>query len=165
VFFSLIPINFILKIQVPMREKIVLCILMGLGIVASIASIMKAVNSTMLLHSEDQTWDSVPLVIWSFVEEHLAIIAASIPCLKALFERVLRRVGITITYKSQAHRSYNMSTRNRNTKQTTVEDGSDVSAQRESIVPGAVRYDYGNDSHLGYDSEGGVEVNVYAEKR
>ena len=51
--------------------------------------IFKIINSNTLKQSRDNTWDSVPLVIWGFVEQHLAIIAACIPCLKALFRAKL----------------------------------------------------------------------------
>jgi hypothetical protein len=170
-FFSLIPITFIFKIQVPLREKIVLCVLMGLGLIASVASILKAVKSDTLRQSRDNTWDSVPFVIWGFVEEHLAIIAACVPCLKALFERLLRRVGVTVTYKSQA-RSFNFSTQN-HTKRSTMQDGMDKLHDSESspgtwLETGNKSHEndsHGNDSHLGYDSDECVELRVYPAKR
>jgi len=163
-FFSLIPLTFIFKIQVPLREKLVLCLLMGLGLVASIASVFKAVNSTILRRSRDNTWDSVPLVIWSFVEEHVAIIAACIPCLKALFERLLRRLGFTLTYKSQAH-SFNISTRSHTTRSATLQNGMDSTAQLEDAAPSSGTWQkMGNDMNLGYDSEGCVELGVYTAK-
>ena len=158
-FFSLIPITFIFKIKIPLREKIVFCVLMGLGLIASIASIFKVVNSPVLKQSFDNTWDSVPLVIWGFVEEHLAIIAACIPCLKALFERLLRRAGLTISYKSQA-RSFNFSTQS-HTKQSTMQDGMD---KLDSVSSPGTWLETGNDSHMGYDSED-VERRVYPAKR
>ena len=138
-FFSLIPLTFIFKIQVSLGEKVVLCLLMGLGLVASIASVLKAVNSLFLKGSRDSTWDSIPLVIWGFVEEHLAIIAACIPCIKALFERLLSRAGFTVLYKRQA-RSFNFSMQNRTTGDTTVQDGMDSTAQLEDVVPSSGKW-------------------------
>lgn len=135
---------------------------MGLGLVASIASIFKAVNSSVLKGSQDGTWDSAPLVVWGFVEEHLAIIAACIPCLKALFERLLRRAGFAISYKSQAH-SFNVSMQDHTTRNTMVQDGA---AKLEDSVPvSRTWHEIGNDSHVGYDSEGSVELRVYTAKR
>jgi len=158
-FFSFIPITFIFKIHIPLREKIVLFVLMGLGLIASIGSIFKAVNSTVLRQSRDNTWDSVTLVIWGFVEEHLAIIAACIPTLKALFERLLRRAGFTISYKGQA-RSFNFSMEDR-TKQSTMQDGMD---KLESVSSPGTWLETGNDSHVGYDSEE-LGLRVYPAKR
>ena len=138
---------------------------MGLGLVASIASVLKAVNSSFLKGDPDGTWDSVPLVVWGFVEEHLAIIAACIPCLKALFERLLRRAGFTIAYKDQS-RSFKFSTQNHTTGDTMVqEDGMHSTAQLEDAVPCSGEWhEDGNDSHLGHDSEECVELRVYTAK-
>jgi hypothetical protein len=138
---------------------------MGLGLVASIASVLKAVNSTFLKGSSDGSWDSVPLVVWGFVEEHLAIIAACIPCLKALFERLLIRAGFTIAYKDQA-RSFNFSTQDHTMGDTMVQDGMHSTAQLEDAVPCSGKWhEDGNDSRLGHDSEECVELRVYTAKR
>jgi hypothetical protein len=137
---------------------------MGLGLVASIASVFKAVNSNVVKGSRDGTWDSVPLVVWGFVEEHLAIIAACIPCLKALFEQLLRRAGFTITYKSR-DLSVKISTYDHTTRNTTLQDGMDWTAQLEDAAPSSgTWHKMGNDSNLGYDSEGCMELRVYTAK-
>ena len=163
-FYSFIQATFIFKIQVSLREKLVLYLLMGLGLVASIACIFKIVNSNTLKKSRDNTWDSVPLVIWGFVEQHLAIIAACIPCLKALFERLLRRVGIMVTDKSQP-RSFNMSMRNHTMRNATGQDEMGGTAKFEDAPPGSgTWHKNGNDSHRGYDSEECVDLRVYTAK-
>jgi hypothetical protein len=130
---------------------------MGLGLVASIASVLKLVNSTTLKQSRDNTWDSVPLVIWGFLEEHLAIIAACTPCLKALFERLLRRVGFSIPYKSHT-RSFNISAPS-HTRDTMVQDSMDGTGELENGVPGSeMSQENTNSSRPEYDSEGYVEL-------
>jgi hypothetical protein len=163
-FYSFIPATFIFKIQVSLREKLVLYLLMGLGLVASIACIFKIVNSNTLKKSRDNTWDSVPLVIWGFVEQHLAIIAACIPCLKALFERLLIRVGIMVTDKSPA-RSSDMSMRNHTMKYGTGQDEMGGTAKFEDAAPGSgTWHKNGIDSHRGYDSEECAELGVLPAK-
>ncbi|KAF1812428.1 hypothetical protein P152DRAFT_458804 [Eremomyces bilateralis CBS 781.70] len=54
----------------------------------------------------DPTWDSVYLLVWGFVEVYLGIVAACVPCLKAFFERALRRVGITVNDSSRASETH-----------------------------------------------------------
>jgi hypothetical protein len=165
-FFSLIPITFIVKIQVPLREKVVLSLLMSLGILASIASILKVTLGHHLTTSRDPTWDSVPVVMWVFAEEYLGIIAACVPCLKALFERLLRRLGVTITsYTKTQTRSYNsypQKTTARNTLQSSVDGGVQL---EEYGVPGPGKwYENGKATHLAYGSERCLssDVKVYA---
>ncbi|KAF1808102.1 hypothetical protein P152DRAFT_462912 [Eremomyces bilateralis CBS 781.70] len=110
VFFSLIPLTFIFKINRPLREKIVLAILMAMGLCASVASIVRVVSGVSVFKTPDNgstaslmdpTWDSVYLLVWGFVEVYLGIVAACVPCLKAFFERALRRVGITVNGSSR----------------------------------------------------------------
>ncbi|KAK4239504.1 hypothetical protein C8A03DRAFT_32456 [Achaetomium macrosporum] len=91
---SLAPMTFIIHIQRPFREKIALIFVMGLGIFASSASIAKLFMVGSYGSTGDTLMDTVALTTWSMVEAQLAIIAACIPTLKRLFERVLRRWGL-----------------------------------------------------------------------
>lgn len=94
VLFTLIPLTFIYKIRRPLREKILLGFLLGLGIVASAASIVKVTLADEFPGSTDQTYDSVELSMWSIIEGNTTIIAACAPCLKSPAERALRRLGL-----------------------------------------------------------------------
>jgi hypothetical protein len=102
VVFSLLPITFIRKLERPFWEKVVLCCLMGLGIFASITSIVKTTLIKNYGKTGDALWDSVGISMWSILEEQIGITAACIPCLKSPFERLLRRVGIVTTYGSRS---------------------------------------------------------------
>ncbi|OCL14332.1 hypothetical protein AOQ84DRAFT_264172, partial [Glonium stellatum] len=69
--FALLPITFIRKMQRPLRDKIVLSALMGLGIFATITSIVKL---TLVKHygsTGDSLWDTVDLSMWSVLEEQV----------------------------------------------------------------------------------------------
>jgi hypothetical protein len=167
---SLIPITFIIKIQVPLREKVVLCALMGLGILASIGSILKVSGGRSLTHSRDITWDSVTIVMWVFAEQYLGIIAANVPCLKALFEQLLRRLGVTLpTYTESQIRSYNTHTQKptaRNTPEQGSVDGTAVHLGENGVRSVGAWYQDGKGSHLACDSEGyllsDLKAGVYA---
>ncbi|KAK4171237.1 hypothetical protein QBC36DRAFT_340353 [Triangularia setosa] len=97
---SLAPITFIIHLQRPLREKIVVACIMGLGIFASSACIAKTFHVQDYGKTGDSLMDCVPVTIWSMVEMQLAIIASCIPCLKQLFERGLRRLGLLSTQHS-----------------------------------------------------------------
>ncbi|KAK4660703.1 hypothetical protein QC762_121420 [Podospora pseudocomata] len=94
---SLAPITFIVHLQRPLREKIAVAFMMGLGIFASSACIAKTFHVKDYGKTGDSLMDCVPITIWSMVEMQLAIIASCIPCLKQLFERGLRRFGLLST--------------------------------------------------------------------
>ncbi|KAK0717275.1 hypothetical protein B0T26DRAFT_829054 [Lasiosphaeria miniovina] len=91
---SIAPITFIMAIQRPLREKLVLAFIMGLGLMASAASIYKTFKAKDYGVTGDTLMDTVQITLWSITEAQLAIIAACIPTLKQLFERMLRRVGV-----------------------------------------------------------------------
>ncbi|KAK4232977.1 hypothetical protein C8A03DRAFT_19851 [Achaetomium macrosporum] len=101
---SLAPLAFIVHIQRPLREKIALTFVMGLGVFASSASIAKTFVVGSYGKTGDTLMDTVALTTWSITEAQLAIIAACIPTLKRLFERILRRMGL-ISSQGSATRS------------------------------------------------------------
>lgn len=94
VMFSILPITFIRQLNRPLREKIVVCFLMGLGLVGSVASIIKTVQLNHFGTMNDSLWIGFNLAIWSFLEQQLGIITISLPCLKSTFEHVLIRFGL-----------------------------------------------------------------------
>jgi hypothetical protein len=81
----------------PRREKIVICILMGLGILASCAAIPKFLAVRRLGHSGDATWEVGQVDMWSLVEISLGILATSNIALKGLLEKLLRRFKLLST--------------------------------------------------------------------
>lgn len=107
IIFSLIPLTFIVSIQRPLRERLVLAFLMGLGLMTAIAAIIKIPMIRQLGQVGDPFWDSVDFTNWSTTEAQIGIIAACIPCLRALFERMLRGMGILSTLNtSWSHQSH-----------------------------------------------------------
>lgn len=66
------PITFIIHIQRPLREKIALAFVMGLGIVASSASIAKTFMVGSYGKTGDTLMDTVALTTWSMAEAQLA---------------------------------------------------------------------------------------------
>jgi hypothetical protein len=66
------PISFIVNIQRPLREKIALGFVMGLGIFASSASIAKTFMIGSYGKTGDTLMDTVGLTTWSMVEAQLA---------------------------------------------------------------------------------------------
>jgi len=54
------------------------------------------------MNSNDPIWEGATLGILSYAEEYIGIIAACIPCLKSLFEKLFRRLGGHITSMTTA---------------------------------------------------------------
>ena len=105
--FAIMPINFLRKVQRPVRERVVIGCLMGLGILASAASIAKMQASLKLSQVGDATTVGIQVGMWSAVEELIAFICACIPCLRSPFQRLLKSVGfMSTTRKSSFGRDY-----------------------------------------------------------
>ena len=104
---AIYPIFIMRRLQMELRKKISICILMGLGISATVCAGFK------IPHLRDQTepditWAVIPLACWTSAEVNLVMIAASVPLLRPLW---LWMTG----------RPYNSSTRGsgRNVKRTS----------------------------------------------
>ncbi|KAA8565430.1 hypothetical protein EYC84_009290 [Monilinia fructicola] len=81
---ALFPISIFWNLQLKLGLKVFLCIIMGLGVVAMVASIVKTVELGKLSHTKDSTYDTSYILIWYALEMYLVIIAASIPTLNPL---------------------------------------------------------------------------------
>jgi hypothetical protein len=95
--FALLPISFLRKVQRPLRERIIIGVLMGLGLFASVASIMKAVASASFGKTDDPNLEGITMGTWTMIEEQVAFIAACVPVLRALFQQVMVKLGVATT--------------------------------------------------------------------
>jgi hypothetical protein len=92
--FSFIPIIFIRKLNRPRRERIFMCVLMGLGLFASCAAIIRTMTLQGFYTSGDIFRSNVAIALWAVIEQQFALIAANIPTLKAFMEKTIVRVGL-----------------------------------------------------------------------
>ncbi|KAF2398790.1 hypothetical protein EJ06DRAFT_496547 [Trichodelitschia bisporula] len=110
---SLLPLTFVAKLRRPLREKVIICGLTGLGLFATAAALIKLLLIKHYVSTVDTLWEAVELGMWEYIEEFVGIIAACIPCLKAPFERLLRKYGLISTAdKLAAPKAYRSSYRN-----------------------------------------------------
>ncbi|KAF2865737.1 hypothetical protein BDV95DRAFT_506428 [Massariosphaeria phaeospora] len=94
VVFSFVPITFIRKLNRPRREKIFMCVLMGLGLFASCAAIIRTMTLQGFYTSRDIFRTNVYIALWAVVEQQFALIAATIPTLKSFMEASLTKLGL-----------------------------------------------------------------------
>ncbi|KAK8117369.1 integral membrane family protein [Apiospora kogelbergensis] len=109
-FFAILPAPMLWNVQINVRTKASLICIMGLGVFAVAAAIVKSFFISNYGKTGDFLWDSTDLTIWVSTECNTGIIAACLPCLKPLFKRILE----TTTQRSrgsssnQTDRSYKM---------------------------------------------------------
>ncbi|KAH8668816.1 hypothetical protein BX600DRAFT_460764 [Xylariales sp. PMI_506] len=91
--FALLPIFMMMKLQMDNSIKLALSIILGMGCLASVAVIVR-LTYIHDLNNPDFLWSSFDVMIWSAVEQGLAITAGSLACLRPLFRNVLESMGL-----------------------------------------------------------------------
>jgi len=119
---SLAPIAFLRKLNRPLREKILICGLMGVGLLATISSILKTIT---IQSWGDPTVDifavSAALNTYTVLEQEIAILAACIPAQKPLLQKILAKFGFSMTTKNlyPSHGKFTNNSTNPDTKSSS----------------------------------------------
>ncbi|KAI0593718.1 integral membrane protein [Biscogniauxia sp. FL1348] len=89
-FYALLPILMLRKVQMKIRLKALVIFLLGLGIFASSATIVKLVIIVRLTHAAPDEADGLhhDLLLWAIIELGLAIFAASCAALRPLLRHL-----------------------------------------------------------------------------
>ncbi|PYH30830.1 integral membrane family protein [Aspergillus neoniger CBS 115656] len=112
--FAILPAIMLRHLQVNRRVKASLVCILGLGIFACAAAIVKLSVLPNYGRTGDLLWDYSTLTIWVVVESNMGIIAGSLPTLKPLFKQFLGTYGSQTktrryTYGSKKYRLQSLS--------------------------------------------------------
>jgi hypothetical protein len=77
------------NVQMNRRQKASIIGILGLGLFATAAALVKLSYVSTYGRSGDWLWDSRNLTIWTCIECNIAIVAGNLPCLKPLFRTIL----------------------------------------------------------------------------
>ena len=92
---ALLFVHLIRQVRRPLREKIVVCLLICLGLLCAAAIIPKVVLIAKNGNSiADYTYEAADIYFWTTVEVYWGIIGASMPTLKSEFEVMLKKFGL-----------------------------------------------------------------------
>ncbi|EFX00537.1 integral membrane protein [Grosmannia clavigera kw1407] len=86
---TVLPLKMIWNLQMKLRIKISVAVLLSMSILAFVGVIMKIVYLRALSHRGDATYNTVPMFAWIVVEGTLVDIAGSVPLLRPLFKPYL----------------------------------------------------------------------------
>ncbi|KAM7190407.1 hypothetical protein V8F33_009523 [Rhypophila sp. PSN 637] len=95
--FALLPISFLYKVQRLLQKRISIGVLLSLGLFASVASIMKAIAADSFGETDDPNAEGITMGAWTLIEEQVAVIAACVPCMRAVFQSFMVKVGVAKT--------------------------------------------------------------------
>ncbi|KXX77655.1 hypothetical protein MMYC01_205970 [Madurella mycetomatis] len=102
------PATFLRKLNRPLRERVFVCVLMGMGLFASGSSIVKTViiKDWGEFSPEVDFWAmGVSICTWTALEQLLGVLAACVPAMKGTFQRCLGAVGVSLTESRSQQRS------------------------------------------------------------
>lgn len=73
---TILPIPAVMRLRMPLRERIGVCFLLSAGIVVTIAGIVRTYFVYQgLVATYDETWYTYPLWICAAIEIHLAVVS------------------------------------------------------------------------------------------
>ncbi|KAF5562457.1 monocarboxylate transporter 2 [Fusarium phyllophilum] len=82
-----IPIPMIVRLKMPLGQKIGLGIMLGIATITVTTSIIRMIYLPSLLGALDIPWIAAPANVWSFVEVNLFIICGCMPTFRKFFKR------------------------------------------------------------------------------
>ncbi|KAH6714727.1 hypothetical protein BKA61DRAFT_517961 [Leptodontidium sp. MPI-SDFR-AT-0119] len=85
----LLPISELRSLKLDLRKRIVLFFMFALGSFACITSMVRLKYIISYSNSIDLTWANVDIVIWSILETFMAVICASLVCIRPLLVKYL----------------------------------------------------------------------------
>ncbi|KAL4891843.1 hypothetical protein BDV59DRAFT_59238 [Aspergillus ambiguus] len=87
-----LPLGVIFKLQMPVKQKVALAMILCLGLFACVSSIIRITYIPAMLTSADATYAISGAMYWSVIEINVGILASSIPSFKAIASRFLPRL-------------------------------------------------------------------------
>jgi len=101
---TLLPVPLVMKLQMPLKHRIGVCILLSLGFVVTIAGIVRTYFIwKSLMDSWDETWFSYPLWICATIEIDVAVMCACAPALKPLLRKPISSLTSKISSLRSSH--------------------------------------------------------------
>ncbi|KAI0849619.1 hypothetical protein F5Y00DRAFT_55008 [Daldinia vernicosa] len=79
----------ILKMTLPIRQKVALAFVLTLGIFVACASLTRMAVAWEFLNPKYAQWDSFSFAIWTTLESSLGLVCASVPMLKPLVRQLM----------------------------------------------------------------------------
>ncbi|KAI1839595.1 hypothetical protein JX266_014196 [Neoarthrinium moseri] len=92
-FLTIFPTVKIWNLQMALRLKVGLMLLLGTSLLAFVAVVMKIIYISALARDGDITFTTVPMYTWIVVEGALVALSASIPSIRPLVKQAFRKKG------------------------------------------------------------------------
>ncbi|CAN8103523.1 unnamed protein product [Discula destructiva] len=92
---AILPATVIWRAMLDLRTKISISVVLGIGSIASIATLVRVFYAKTVLENPDYLYNFTDIAIWSAVEIGVALTASSLATLKPLFRQFFRMQGFS----------------------------------------------------------------------
>ena len=99
----LLPVPVIRALNLPGRQKILLCLVFAVGLIATATSVIRIFSLNVQAQGADPTWEIGRSTLWSSVEINTAIICACLPVLKGPLQAIAPRWFGTRGSRAMSH--------------------------------------------------------------
>ena len=155
-----VAISIIVELQLPLRKKVPLCCLFGLGVFAAICACIKTAKLPLLNARSDLTWQTVDLWIWNANECGVVVIGACIPTLRPLFLIIFRRPGRHVYLNEhQQGRAYVHGGRKGYLRSQSKEQGREATYDSRTAI-GVVSLKSGEENWLEMGTKNGENLDI-----
>ncbi|KAL8364687.1 hypothetical protein RB595_003796 [Gaeumannomyces hyphopodioides] len=97
-----IPLPSVWKLQLPIKQKIMVLGIFCLGFFVCIISVYRLFTLHSAANSLDPSWENIGAAIWSCIELNVSILASSLPTLRPLLARLLPGLGLSRASKDRS---------------------------------------------------------------
>ncbi|KAF4220395.1 hypothetical protein CNMCM8980_009671 [Aspergillus fumigatiaffinis] len=119
---AIIPATFLFSMNLSLKKRINLTILLGLGSMATICGIVKTIELNSIRDDPDFTWGLYAVTVWALSEIFVIIACGSVPALKPLWDwYIVRRFSEN---NSECHGNWFENYRMRHLYQVRLQSGS-----------------------------------------
>ncbi|KAL0933531.1 uncharacterized protein CTRU02_212494 [Colletotrichum truncatum] len=87
----LLPIPHVWQLKISLRRRLAVIALFSVGSFACVTSAIRVKYLVEYSTTFDETWDHVDVVVWSFIEQSMAMLCASLPTLRLLLVNIAFR--------------------------------------------------------------------------
>ncbi|KAJ4422759.1 hypothetical protein N0V82_002538 [Gnomoniopsis sp. IMI 355080] len=90
-----LPLYELWKLNLSRRKKIQLCLVFTLGSFSCVTSVIRLKYVAIFDPTADASWDTVPVVVWSVIEDLSAVICINLPPCRHLIQKLFPRQFLT----------------------------------------------------------------------
>jgi hypothetical protein len=91
-----LPAPILYKLNVPLRSKIEMFSMFGIGIFIVITSCIRLQYAVKLSHTRNPTWDYVDVMLWGGLEGAVSLVVISLPAIKILCTRAVPKLRVAL---------------------------------------------------------------------